>query len=166
MKRFVLVPLLLFVLVSCGKPNTPAPPALAQDAKTAADALNAVSVISVTALAVAKTLPQVPPATVTAIGDGVRTYNCALLDDGYAAPMPPPATGTVSDSCHAHGDKMLGILSKIQTAGSAATLHALAIQGLTYAQQTLAKIAATANADLLKYVTVAQTALAVIASWS
>jgi len=169
MKRLLLIPL-VFALVSCGKPATPAPPdpltTIRQDAKTAIDALNAASVISVTALNVAKGVPQIQPATVAKIADAVRAYNCALLDDGNAAPMPAPATGTVTDSCHSHGDPMLGIISKIQAAGSAATLHALALQGLALANQALAAIAATASPDLLKYVTVAQGALAIIGSWS
>jgi hypothetical protein len=166
-----LVGLTLLFCVGCVPKTPPATPtsdpmtAIRQDAKTAIDALNAVSVISVTALNVAKGIPNVSPAAVTNITNGVRAYNCALLDDGNAAPMPQPATGTVSDSCHSHNNPMLGIISKIQAAGSAATLHALALQGLTIAKQALDTVAATANADLLKYVTVAQAALAVIASW-
>jgi hypothetical protein len=158
----------LSVVNACNKPATPGvDPLLAvhQDAKTAIDALNAVSVISVTALNVAKAIPNVSPAAITNITNAVRAYNCALLDDGNPAPMPPPATGTVSDSCHSHRNSMLGIISKIQAAGSATTLHALALQGLAIAKQALDAVAATANADLLKYVTVAQAALAVIASW-
>lgn len=165
----VLVATLL--LASCGPKTPPATPgpsdpmtAVRQDAKTAIDALNAASVISVTALNVAKGLPNISPAAVTNITNAVRAFNCALLDDGNPAPM--PTGGTVTDSCRSHANPMLGIISKIQAAGSAATLHALALQGLALADQTLATIGAGGNADLVKYVDVARAALAVIRSWS
>lgn len=168
MKRLFLVPILLS-LVACGSHvNTPAPPAdpmtvIRQDAKTAIDALNAASVISVTALNVAKASP-LPAATVTKISDAVRAYNCALLDEGNAAPM--PGGGTVTDSCHAHANPMLGIISKIEAAGSAATLHALALQGLALASQAFQAMASSGNADLAKYAQVALTTLAVIQVWA
>jgi len=171
MKRLILA-LAFVVAAGCASHTPPGPPnpdplaTLHADAKKALDALNAASTISVTALGVARSIPSLPPATVTAIADAVRAYNCALLDDGNPAPMPPPATGTVSDSCHAHHDPMLGIITKISAVGSAASLHALVLQGLTYADQALATLSASSNADLVKFAEVARAALAVIRSLS
>jgi hypothetical protein len=155
-------------LSACTKPHTPgsADPLLAirADAKVAIDSLNAASVIGVTALNAARAIPQVSPATVTKIADAVRAYNCALLDEGNTAPM--PTGGTVTDACHAHHNPMLGILSRISDAGSADTLHALALQGLGLADQALGAISTSGHPDLAKYVTVAQATLATIRSWS
>lgn len=172
MKHLLLIPLVLALSLSgaCGPkvaPNTPAPDpmtAIRQDAKTAIDALNAASVISVTALNIAKTVPQLSPSALTNITNAVRAYNCALLDDGNAAPM--PTGGTVTDSCHSHQNPMLGIITKISAAGSAPTLHALALQGLSLADQALGALAASGNADLAKYADVARTTLAVVRVWA
>ncbi len=155
----------LCALPACGKPATPTSDPMAAiraDAKTAAEALNAVGVIGGTALVVVRGLPNVPQAAKDALTDGVRAYGCALLDEGDTHPMPPPSVGTVSDSCHAHGNPMLGISSKINAAGSAATLAALRAQGLALAGQMLAKVDPKWSAQVAGFLLTAQGLLAAL----
>lgn len=146
--------------------TTPTPLATIQaNAKTALDDLNTASVISLTALTFAKTLQaSVLPATaLTAITDGVRAYNCALLDPSSAALM---ADGTkVSATCAAHNAPMLGIVAKLGAVIDTPTLNALVQQGITAANQALAPLASSGNAALVNFATVAQATLVIIAGW-
>lgn len=130
-----------------------------QDATVAIQALNSASQLSVQGLNLAKSIATLPPA-LTAIQDGVRAFNCALLDDGNTAPM--PAGGTVTDSCHSHHAPMLGLISKLGVVASSDTLAALKALGLTIADAAIQTLMQSGNDVLRQAGAVALGALTVL----
>lgn len=158
MKRLVFVAAIIWSVGCASAPITQN--TVKHDAQVVIQALNAASQLSVQGLNLARSIQTLPPDRLVAIQDGMRAFNCALLDDGNPAPM--PAGGTVTDSCHSHHAPMLGLISKLGTVASSDTLEALKALGLSIADAAIQTLTQSGNDVLRQAGAVALGALTVL----